>query len=441
MSAAATVPATGEPLRGRCDVFVIGGGPAGSTISTLLAQRGFDVVLAEKGVHPRFHIGESLLPMNLELFEQLGILDQVSAIGLRKPGVEFNASTHDAPVTLNFRDAWDTTYGHAFQVRRSEFDKLLFDHAANQGVQAIQSCRVLDVAFPATGGVAVHTLSEQEHGQWQARFLVDASGRDTFLGNRLAIKRRNPHHASAALYGHFRNARRLQGDAVGNISLFWFEHGWFWFIPLRDGTTSVGAVCTPEYLRTRRSDPGTFLLQTIALCAPLQARMREARLQNDATATGNYSYDSARMAGERYLLVGDAYAFVDPVFSSGVYLAMRSAFEGARAVETCLRHPKLAARAQREFEKSVRHGLRHFSWFIYRMTRPAMRTLFMQPRNHFRMRDAVVSLLAGDLYGRSPIFPSLFAFKVLYYLASILQAGPSIRAWRASRKTLRARPG
>lgn len=421
-----------------CDIFVIGGGPAGSTIATLLAKRGFDVVLAEKDTHPRFHIGESLLPMNLELFEQLGVHEQIREIGVRKPGVEFNSPAHDRPVTLNFSDAWDKTYTHAYQVRRAEFDKILFDNCVESGVQAMQECRVSHINFPTEGGVSITTTDADGEQQLRARYLVDASGRDTFLGNRFAIKRRNRQHATAALYGHFEGARRLPGDAQGNISLFWFDHGWFWFIPLRDGTTSVGAVCTPEYLRTRGSNPSQFLLQTIALCPELNARLEPARLVTDATATGNYSYDSSQMTGERYLMVGDAYAFVDPVFSSGVYLAMRSAFMGADVVETCLCDPASAARARRRFEKTVRHALRHFSWFIYRMTRPAMRTLFMEPRNHLRMQEAVISLLAGDLYQRTPIYTSLFAFRMLYYLTSLLQAGTSFRAWRDHRRTLRA---
>jgi len=423
--------------RDDCDVFVIGGGPAGTTIATLLARRGFDVVLAEKDMHPRFHIGESLLPMNLELFAELGVLDQVKEIGLRKPGVEFTSPAHDQPVTLNFSDAWDKTYSHAYQVRRSDFDKILFDHCVRSGTRAMQSCRVSHVSFPTEGGVRVTTSAVGEEVQWNARYLVDASGRDTFLGNRLAIKRRSRKHASAALYGHFEGAHRLPGEAQGNISIFWFKHGWFWFIPLLNDTTSIGAVCAPEYLRTRDSDPRDFLMETIELCPALKARLNDARLVTNVTATGNYSYDSTQMMGERYLMVGDAYAFVDPVFSSGVYLAMQSAFLGAEVVDACLRNPAAASRAKRHYRKAVRHGLRHFSWFIYRMTRPAMRSLFMAPRNYFRMKEALLSLLAGDLYGRTPIYPSLLAFKALYYLTSALQPRASLRAWRARRHALR----
>jgi len=425
-------------VREECDVFVIGGGPAGSTVATLLADRGLDVVLAEKDRHPRFHIGESLLPMNLELFERLGLSDRIEAIAMHKPGAELNSPLHDDPVTLNFSEAWDKSYTYAYQVRRSEFDQILFENCVAKGARAMQSCRVTATTFSNDGSVLV-TTDSRENGEryWQARYLVDASGRDTFLANRLSIKRRNRRHASAALYGHFTGAHLLPGDAQGNISLFWFEHGWFWFIPLLDRTTSVGAVCTPEFLRTRKTDPGSFLLETIALCPALSKRLEAARLVTDATATGNFSYQSRRMTGDRYILLGDAYAFVDPVFSSGVLLAMQSAFMGADVVEASLRDPAKAEKIKRNFEKTVRHALRHFSWFIYRMTRPAMRSLFMTPANPFRMKEALMSLLAGDLYRGTPIYRSLFAFRILYYVTCAFNPKQTIRAWRSSRKSLR----
>lgn len=430
----------GEPCNcNSCDVFVIGGGPAGTTIAALLAERGLDVVLAEKDRHPRFHIGESLLPMNLYLFEQLGIRDRVEAIGMYKPGAELNSPRHRKSVTLNFSGAWDKTYPYAIQVRRSELDQILFDNCIARGARAMQACRVTETAFAPNADVSVTTCSaDGATTQWQARYLVDASGRDTFLANRLSIKKRNRRHSSAALYAHFTGAHRLPGSAAGNISLFWFEHGWFWFIPLLDGATSVGAVCTPDYLRTRKNSPSEFLRETIELCPALAKRLTDAKLVGDATATGNYSYESKQMLGERHILLGDAFAFVDPVFSSGVFLAMQSAFMGADVVEACLKNPTGAEAIKRDFEKSVRHGLRHFSWFIYRMTRPAMRALFMAPRNPFRMQEALLSLLAGDLYRGTPIYRSLLGFKLIYYITSAITFKQTFSAWRASRKMLRA---
>jgi len=421
----------------RCDVFVIGGGPAGATIAALLAQRGWDVVVAEKERHPRFHIGESLLPMNVPLFERLGVKDRVERIAMIKYAAELNSPQHDTPATLAFEQAWDKGFPYAYQVRRSELDEILFDHCVAQGARALQECRVSAVELLADGGAQV--LAEQHDGtrrRWHARFLVDASGRDTFLASKLGMKRRNRRHNSAALYGHFTGARRLTGTAEGNISLFWFEHGWFWFIPLHDGTTSVGAVCWPYYLKSRKNDPTTFFLQTIALCPPLAERLHEAQLTGPASATGNYSYDCARMTGESHILVGDAFAFVDPVFSSGVLLAMNSAFRGAEVVDASLRRAPNATALKRQFEREVRHGLRQFSWFIYRMTSPAMRSLFMAPRNTLRMQEALLSLLAGDLFRGTPITGSLSAFKGIYYLTSLLNLRQSLAAWRRRRRMM-----
>jgi flavin-dependent dehydrogenase len=437
---AGTIPAGRREAPGAqvCDVFVIGGGPAGSTAAALLAERGWDVVVAEKDRHPRFHIGESLLPLNIELFDRLGVLGQVEKIGIYKYGAELNSPQHEQSVTLDFSGAWDKRFPHAFQVRRSDLDQLLFDNCIARGARAMQQCRVTDVAFPAGGGAEIITESKGGAVQrWQARFLVDASGRDTFIAGRLGIKRRNPRHASAALYGHFTGASRLPGKAEGNISLFWFEHGWFWFIPLLDGTTSVGAVCSPQYLKSRRSSPTAFFMETIALCPALAQRLQHAALTAPATATGNYSYESRCMAGDSYILLGDAYAFVDPVFSSGVFLAMNSAFLGADVVDGSLRDPSRAAALQRRFDRTVQHGLKQFSWFIYRMTRPAMRSLFMAPRNSLRMQEALLSLLAGDLFRGTPIYGSLYAFKAVYYLTSLLQFRQTFAAWRRSRRATR----
>ncbi|HEX4508595.1 MAG TPA: NAD(P)/FAD-dependent oxidoreductase, partial [Burkholderiaceae bacterium] len=310
-----------------CDVFVIGGGPAGSTIAALLAEQGRRVVLAEKLQHPRFHIGESLLPANVALFDKLGLRAEVERIGMPKWGVEFVSPLHTHQSYVEFADAWDKSMPYAWQVRRSELDELLFRHAAARGAQAIEGCRVRDVHFEA-GQALVETTSEDGAARhWRARFVVDASGRDTFFGNKLGVKRKNPRHNSSALFGHYTGARRLEGQREGNISIFWFAHGWFWFIPLADGTTSVGAVCWPYYLKSRTQPLQAFFDATIAACPALAERLHDAHLVDEAVhATGNYSYDSTQCAGDRYVMLGDAFAFIDPVFSSGVYLAMQNAF-------------------------------------------------------------------------------------------------------------------
>lgn len=421
-----------------CDIAVVGGGPAGSTAAALLAERGFRVALFEKSRHPRFHIGESLLPANLSLFERLGVAEEVRGIGMQKWGAELVSPAHPQPTRLAFTDAWDKSLPFAYQVRRSQFDEILFRNAARKGALALEGCRVRGVEFGGDGGARLQ-LRRDDGGEetWRARFVADASGRDTFLGSRFGAKRRNARHNSAAIYAHFRSARRHEGRCAGDISIFWFEHGWFWFIPLADGVTSVGAVVWPYYLKSRAKPVNEFLMDTIALCPKLAERLEGAERVTDAEATGNYSYACDRTHGPGYLLLGDAYAFIDPVFSTGVMLAMTSAVDGAEAIETCLRRPGEARRALARFDRRVRRGPREFSWFIYRVTSPAMRGLLMAPHNGLRMKEALLSLLAGDVYSRSPIGPSLLAFKGLYYFLSLADPWVALRAWRRRRSSLR----
>ncbi|MBV9914235.1 MAG: tryptophan 7-halogenase, partial [Sinobacteraceae bacterium] len=197
------------------DVLVVGGGPGGSATAILLAQKGWRVVLLEKAHHPRFHIGESLLPANLPIFERLGVAEQIRAIGMQKWGAEFVSPWHGGRgETFNFEEGWNKSLPFAFQVRRSSFDEVLIRRAAAQGVEVHEGCRAREVQFlPAAEneGMRVQVSAQSDDGTtrlWRARYLVDASGRDTFLGNHLQTKQRNKRHNSAALYGHFRNAQR-----------------------------------------------------------------------------------------------------------------------------------------------------------------------------------------------------------------------------------------
>ena len=200
----------------------------------------------------------------------------------------------------------------------------------------------------------------------------------------------------------------------------------------------MGATVWPYYLKGRNKPLKEFFLDTIAMCPALTERLKDAELVSEVEATGNFSYVTDHTCGENYLLLGDAFAFIDPVFSSGVMLAMQGGVGGAEAIDTILREPARRKEALARFDRMARHGPREFSWFIYRITTPTMRDLFMGPRNIFRVREALLSVLAGDIYDKTPIWSSLRIFKAIYYFAALRHLPRSVAAWRRRRINIRA---
>lgn len=418
------------------DVLIIGGGPAGSTFATLMAKKGKKVILLEMGHHPRFHIGESLLPMTLPIFEQLGVADQIEAIGITKYGAEFNAPGGEKRrETFYFDFALDKNHPHAYEIHRPEFDRILFQNARSTGVDAREGIKVTDISFNSNGSanVIAKTKTGTQH-QFRASFLVDASGRETFLSRRFGLKQKSKQHNSAAIFAHFDGVERRSGRDEGNISIYWFAHGWFWMIPLKGGRMSVGAVCYPEYLKTRSASTGEFLQQTIEMVPEISQRMKNSNLAGEVRATGNFTYGSSKMyggRGENWLLIGDAYAFIDPVFSSGIHIAMSGAAKAVGAVDACLDDPESSQAILGKYHRQITRALKTFSWLIHRFNSPVIQKLFMSPSNQWRVQETLISLLAGDLYRDTPVRRGLNVFKIIYY-ASFLKNLPD--AWAAHRR-------
>jgi flavin-dependent dehydrogenase len=421
-----------------CDVLVIGGGPAGSTASAFLARQGRSVMMLERDCHPRFHIGESLLPANMPILERLGVLDAVREIGVLKLGADFPTADGRGFNVFRFSRALGSTPGFAFQVKREEFDQLLFRHAAAQGADARENVRVRELEFTSSGVTARAQLVDGTTLIVRARYLIDATGRDAFLGGRLRLRRKHARHQSAALFAHYRGVVPRDGDDAGNISIYSHDNGWAWMIPLREGAFSVGIVADPWLLKSRRESPEDFLNKVLCEIPGAKERMAGAVIIGNLHATGNYSYLCKGLTGPRWMMAGDAGAFVDPIFSTGVYLAMRSAERAAQIVDRVLEDPGAERRLQRSYEREVWAGLRSLSWFIERFNAPAMRWLFANPRNSLGMEQAVISMLAGDVFGTPMIGRRLAAFKALYYLLSLRHLPETVAFLRKRRLRLTA---
>jgi flavin-dependent dehydrogenase len=394
-------------VRRECDVLVVGGGPAGSTIAALLAEKGRHVVVLEKHQFPRFHIGESLLPLNLPLFDRLGVADEIRRIGVYKPGAEVISDEHADAATFRFDNNPRLTVGHSYHVERADFDKVLLDNSRRLGATVFEGTRVDEVEFGAEGRARVTAVGpDGAPSAWFPRYLVDASGRETLLLKRLGFKRVDKRNNTAAVFGHFRNVQVLDGSKEGMITVHLFQHGWFWMIPLPDGVMSVGLVGTRALFKSRRGDLDSFFARAVAASPSVAERMANAEPIIPLVATANYSYGSERCTGGGYIMIGDAAAFIDPLFSSGVMMAMSSAAVAAEAVDAWLDDRKSGEQLMRDYERQVRRGLKSLSWLIYRINTPVLRDIFMTSIDVWSTRAGLLAILAGDFYrNQGPLSP------------------------------------
>ena len=406
------------------DAIVIGGGPGGSAAATYLAHAGRRVLLLEKETFPRFHIGESLLPYNRAIFEEMGVLPKLEAAGLlKKYGAQFHLSTGAKALFLVFRNGRFTRDTEAFQVERAPFDHLLLRHARESGAEAREGWAVGRVT---TGADSVQVEARAPDGAthtFQAAFLIDASGRNNLTGNQEGLREIHPTLKKMAVFGHFAGVALDEGRQAGDTLIVRLENKWFWLIPLSLEKVSVGCVLDREELARAEESPEELFTRLWQSSPVLRARMQHARLLGEMHTASDFSYHNRRLVGPRLLRVGDAAGFMDPIFSAGVYLAMFSGKLAAELVTAALAAGDDGARRLRRYEQRVRQAMNCYWEIVEHYYTPAFLEIFLEPRDNFSMPAAVTALLAGELEARWSI---RWRIRLFYWLVKLQARWPLV---------------
>jgi flavin-dependent dehydrogenase len=406
----------------RCDVIVIGGGPGGSAAAKYLAVAGLDVVLIEKERHPRFHVGESLLPHTLPILEELGVLKMVEEIGLFKPGAEFISEDGKRQTVFEFGRALTPGPDHAYQVPRAKFDEVLFSCALNAGVRVFEETTATIISCDDEAAIVAGRMNDGTEHRFEADFLIDASGRSIVSAKMRGEDRPDRRTSSAAIFGHFTGVPRSPDPEGGNIRIYLTNPGWMWQIPLPDGVTSIGLVVPGADLAGRDGSIEEFYRTRLARNPVMAQSLEDAQLVGSLSTTGNFSYRATRTYAPGLIRVGDAYGFIDPIFSSGIHLALEGGRDAAKSVLDIRRKPARRAKILDSYDRRIRRRIGYISWFIYSIHDPAFREMLLSPKNIFGVERAVISLLAGDFRPDIRLRFRVVLFKILRMVVEITRA-------------------
>jgi len=398
------------------DVAIIGGGPAGSTTAALLARAGRRVIVFEREKFPRFHIGESLLPFSMKAFTRLDLHEKFLRAGfLKKFGGEIIGACSENGTKFYFKDGYRSQTDHSYQVTRGDFDKVLLDHAVECGAEVHEETSVDRVEF-LNEGVDLDVRSDGSPRSIRAHYVIDASGRTSVLGRQFQIKKTYDHLQKLSIFAHYDGVWRAEGiDGTLTVLIRAIDR-WFWLIPLTAERTSVGVVLDSEIFRKSKLSPEDFLEQALAEQPVIAKRMINARRVSQVYVEADFSYRSARLHGDRWLLAGDAAGFIDPIFSSGVFLAVFSGELAADALNEVLDHPRKAKRLFPQYERAVNRGMDVYLRFVNAWYTKEFIEVFLAPRNVLGLVPAVNAVLGGNVGSSFPIRWRMWVFYFLVWL-------------------------
>ncbi len=397
------------------DVIIIGGGPAGAALGAYLSLAGIDNIIFEKAMHPRPHVGESLVPSTTRIFKDIGFLETMEREGfVKKYGAAWHPPARQNEFDIEFREfpQEGVDQDYTYHVDRSKFDLLLLQHAQKTGSKVYQGIHVKEVLFENDHACGVLFKIGSQEFRLPAKMVIDATGRDTLLGRQLKIKKKDPIFNQYAVHAWFENVNKGAGASQEFIHIYFLpvERGWVWQIPITETITSIGVVVDKAVFKQSKLDIEAYFNKHINSNVDLANAMKDARRVNAFKTEGDYSYSMESFVGNGFLLVGDAARFVDPIFSSGISVALYSAKFASEQIRESLKSGDFSKKALLPYEKKLRSGVEIWYEFIrlyYKLLH--LFTYFIQKEEH---RLEVLQLLQGDVYNRkeAPVLQAMRDF-------------------------------